>query len=90
MDFRKNPRFSWHCLFLLITTAQEVQGDVSDGNLQGASTQAVTSGSDFEIHTAVTAVNECIDIDCEINVQDDPSAQRTESYTDQPVKSKKT
>ena len=63
-----------------MTTAQEVQGDTNDVNLQGASTQAVTSGSDFEIHNAVTAVNECFDIDCEINI-DDPSAQRTESLT---------
>ena len=80
MDFRNNPRISCRCLLLLMTTAQEVQGDTNDVNLQGASTQAVTSGSDFEIHNAVTAVNECFDIDCEINI-DDPSAQRTESLT---------
>lgn len=64
-----------------MTTAQEVQGDANDVNLQGASAPTVTSGSDFEIHTATTAVNECFDIDCEINIQDDPSAQRTESFT---------
>ena len=80
MDFRNNPRISCRCLFLLITTAQEAQGDANDVDLQGASTQTVTSGSDFEIHTAVNAVNECFDIDCEINIED-PSAQRTESFT---------
>ena len=81
MDFRSNPRFSCRCLFLLMTTAQEVQGDANDVNLQGASTQTVTSGSYFEIHAAVTAVNECFDVDgCEINI-DDPSAQTTESFT---------
>lgn len=80
MDFRKNPRFSWRCLFLLMTTAQEVQGDANDVNLQRASMQTVTSGSDFEIHTAVASVNECFDNDCDINI-DEPSAQRTESFT---------
>ena len=80
MDFRNNPRISCGCLFLLMTTAQEVQGDANDVNLQGASSQTVTSGSEFEIHTAVTAVNECFDIDCEIDT-DDPSAQRKESFT---------
>ena len=63
-----------------MTTAQEVQGDANDVDLQGASTQTVTSGSDFEIHSAVTAVNECFDIESEINM-DGPPAQRTESFT---------
>lgn len=81
MDFRNNPRFSWRCLFLLMTTAQEVQGDANHVNLKEASTRTVTSGSDFEINTAVTAVNECFDIECETNIQDGPSAQITESFT---------
>ena len=81
MDFRNNPRFSCRCLFVLMTTAQDVQGDANDVNLHGASAQTVKSASDFEIHTAVTAVNECFDFACqEINI-DDPSAQRKESFT---------
>ena len=81
MDFRNNPRFSWRCLFLLMTTVQEVQGDANDVDLKGASTRTVTSGSDFEINTAVSAVNECFDVECETNIQDCSSAQRTESFT---------
>ena len=76
IDFRNNPRFSCRCLFLLMTTAQEVQGDGNNIDLPGASTQTVTSGPD----TVFTAVNECFDIDCEIS-SDGPSAQRRESFT---------
>ncbi|XP_078365434.1 uncharacterized protein LOC144649737 isoform X2 [Oculina patagonica] len=80
INFRNNPRFSWRCLFLLMSTAQEVQGDANDVNLQKMSTQTVARGSDIELHTAAAAVNECFDVDFEINF-DDSSAQKIESCT---------
>ncbi len=63
MDFRNNPRFSWSCLLQLITTAQEVQADVQGVNLQQASSNTVTKGSDFEMPTAAAAVNDCCDFE---------------------------
>lgn len=63
-----------------MTTAQEVQGDANDVNLQKMSTQTVTRGSDIDMHTAAAAVNECFDVDFEIDF-DDSSAQRIESFT---------
>lgn len=83
MDFRNNPRFSWSCLFLLTTTAQEVQGEANDVNLQRASTQTVVTGSGKEMHTAAAAVDECFDFSFESNIDEQmrPSVRRMDSFT---------
>lgn len=81
MDFRNNPRFSWGCLFLLMTTAQEVQGDVNDVNLQAASTNTVVKGSAIQMPTAAAAIDECFDFSFESNIHEQvrPSVQGMEN-----------
>ena len=62
MNCRSDPRLSWSCIWILLTTAQEVQAEVIDVNLQKTSTQTVRSGSDFEIPGIVAAVNESFEV----------------------------
>ncbi|XP_078365430.1 uncharacterized protein LOC144649736 isoform X1 [Oculina patagonica] len=83
VDFRNNPRFSWSCLFLLMTTAQEVQGEANDDNLQRASTQTVVVGSGNEMPSAAAVFDECFDVSFESNIDEQmrPSVKRMESLT---------
>ena len=62
MNCRSNPRLSWSCIWLLLTTAQEAQSDVTDVSLQKTSTQTITEGSDFNIPSIGAITNESLEV----------------------------
>ena len=71
LDFRDNPHLSWSCVWLLFTTVQDVQAEVTNVNLQTTSTQAVTKGSDFEVPGIGEFVNDIESFEVEDKTDDD-------------------
>lgn len=66
-----------------MTTAQDVQGDASGGNLQRAATQTVVTGLDVDTYTAAVAVEQCFEFSLESNTEEQMCfpVQRMESLT---------
>ena len=90
MDCRKNPRLSWSCIWLLLTTAQEAQADVTDASSHKTSgMQAMAKGSDFDIPGIIAEVNDSCQVDNTVDNDEGVTAsynslQHAESVTKEP------